>query len=138
MWITPHARCLWCGDAPDTGVVGLGLHDEGTPGGLGGCGDAHRWCVNLTPHPIVIRGVYLPPSGQVARVEEEIEGDGLVVRARPGEITGLPPAQPDGRLFIVSRPVAMAARRADVVAPHDIVRDAAGQPTGARRLVTFA
>jgi hypothetical protein len=33
--------CIACGDMPDPAHSGLGLNDQGQPGGLGGCGDAH-------------------------------------------------------------------------------------------------
>lgn len=37
------AYCESCGDHPDPTFVGLGSLDLGSPGGMGGCGDHHRW-----------------------------------------------------------------------------------------------
>jgi hypothetical protein len=41
--VTHHPRCVRCGDRPDPVHIGLGVNDEGTPGGLGPCGDLHAF-----------------------------------------------------------------------------------------------
>lgn len=46
-FLTP---CASCGDIPDPTFVGLGICDHGTPGGMGGCGDHHRWS-----SPVIVR-----------------------------------------------------------------------------------
>ncbi len=95
--------------------------------------------VNLTPHRIneVVTGRAFEPSGEVARVSVAMEPDGdiegiPVCRARYGAVVGLPePAE--GICYIVSGLVQAAVpNRNDVVAPGDLVRDAAGQPQGCR------
>jgi hypothetical protein len=101
--------------------------------------------VNLTPHPVTLLGVEIPPSGTIARVAEEIEvvryidweGKKLpVIRKRLGEVQGLPPPQPD-TVYIVSLLVAQAAMRADVLAIGESVRDAKGNIVGAVSLATL-
>ncbi len=100
--------------------------------------------INLTPHAInVVTGtgtVTLPPSGAVARCATasapagEHEGIALA-RTTYGEVVGLP-APVAGTLFVVSALVRTAVpHRADVASPGDLVRDAAGQPTGCKGLV---
>lgn len=40
----PHLRvCRRCGDRPDPDHPGLGVQDQGHPGGMGACGDLHDW-----------------------------------------------------------------------------------------------
>lgn len=39
----PALKCAICGDEPDPTQAGLGIMDQGTPGGLSVCGDLHRW-----------------------------------------------------------------------------------------------
>ena len=107
--------------------------------------------INLTPHAVTLHGaegkaVTLPPSGQVARLAVAREAmapvlvDGVTLSvSRPtlGAVTGLPDAQP-GVLMLVSALVADAVRRADVVSPGELVRDAAGVITGAKGLCAYA
>lgn len=105
--------------------------------------------INLTPHALNLHGeggsVEIPASGQVARLavtREQLDpitvgGVSLPV-ARPtmGPITGLPEAQ-EGVILVVSALVADAAKRTDVMAPGELVRDAAGVIIGARGLSAF-
>ena len=58
--------CESCGDHPDQTFAGLGFHDMGSPGGMGMCGDHHRW-----RQPVIVRvdhhrpgdpGYGLPPE----------------------------------------------------------------------------
>ena len=106
---------------------------------------------NLTPHAVTLHGaegkaVTLPPSGQVARLAVAREAmapvvvDGVTLSvSRPtlGAVTGLPDAQP-GVLLLVSALVADAVRRADVVSPGELVRDAGGVIVGAKGLCAYA
>lgn len=101
--------------------------------------------VNVTPHDLTILSdagsLELPRSGHVARVKVERElveviGTFEVTRARFGELEGLPEAA-EGVVYVASLLAAQAAAaigRADVLAPGELVRDAAGQPTGCRGL----
>lgn len=119
--------------------------------------------INLTPHDIAIHAnapgggvyvVFVPPSGRVARLDEEyrvitelvLSGEAWVAVGRPryGAILGLPEPKP-GVLYIASARVAEAAAglgRRDVVAPDtspgSAIRDPDGQIVGCRRLITFA
>lgn len=115
--------------------------------------------INLTPHTVNLftsldRGspdsdppIAIPSTG-IARVTElcapshPIAWDPFndcgmhlsipLVSKGYGEVTGLPAPTP-GTLYIVSAIVQAACPdRADLVAPHDIVRDAAGAITGCR------
>ena len=101
--------------------------------------------INLTPHALTLLGaqgqtVYLPASGQVARVSEirealeEIEAL-PVASVQLGEVEGLPEPQ-DGVVYVVSALVAgaLGGRRSDVVSPGAPVRDAHGSIIGARGL----
>lgn len=102
--------------------------------------------VNLTPHPVrLLLGdgteVVIPPSGQVARCAEVVEEVGSivlegqrvpVVRKRFGKVYGLPEPR-EGVAYIVSRPVAQVARRADLLVPDALVREN-GFVVGCRRL----
>lgn len=100
--------------------------------------------INLTPHPVVVVGannnevvLTVPPSGTVLRLPEVI--------APAGEIQGVPivrkvldpaaqlPPREEGTFYIVSLPVAQAARRDDFLVPDDLVRDEKGQVIGCRR-----
>lgn len=121
--------------------------------------------INLTPHEVVLVGengsmMRIPPSGQVARVAERVEGaeEFLAVagnttpseiqfslggvplrRVSYGEIEGLPPRE-EGTFFVVSAVVAMAAAKAgreDVLFPHELVRDSQGRIVGARALARY-
>lgn len=103
--------------------------------------------VNLTPHAVTLLGgehsVTLEPAGPAARVTMATEvvetlqlEDGLSLSIRqgtPGAITGLPDPEP-GVVVIVSRLVADAALRSDVVYPDDLVRNDTGQVIGCRGL----
>ena len=101
--------------------------------------------VNLTPHPVMICGFTIPPSGIVARVEESATPVGSItvdgheiplVAKRFGAIVGLPERE-EGVLYIASALVAQAAwavGRTDVVHPGDLVRDAEGRVIGAASL----
>jgi hypothetical protein len=102
--------------------------------------------MNLTPHPITVCGITIPPSGIVARVTEtvtpvgalEYEGVHIPLVTRTlGPVTDLPEPQPD-TIYIVSSMVASAAwamGRRDVAAPGDLVRDEAGRVIGAASLI---
>ena len=98
--------------------------------------------VNLTPHPVVVlrdgERIEFPPSGQVARLGEEIVSTGMTIEGVPvveKRLSGLdlPPVQP-GVFYIVSLAVAQVARREDLLVPDDLVRDERGQVIGCRRL----
>lgn len=113
--------------------------------------------VNLTPHEVVIIGdddlahYVFPPSGQVARIEEEVITVGTVAnggitlpyaKTKLTAIIGRP--APNGQdTFIVSMPVAQALgqSRLDVMSPDSgpgsAVRED-GQLMGVRRLRCFA
>ena len=103
--------------------------------------------INLTPHPVVIRSpgwdeIVVQPSGVVARLREDtikaVERGNLLVRTKhTGQIVGLPP-QSDDTLLIVSMPVALAARRPDVVCPDDLIRDDQGRVVACAALANFA
>jgi hypothetical protein len=119
------------------------------------CGE--EWCglrqsavtrlVNLTPHPVTVAGVTIPPTAPAARVEEIVDDIGVeistpdghvipVADVYPQQVVNLPPPQ-DGVAYIVSRAVAMACPdRDDLYVPDGRARDASGQQTGgAARLV---
>jgi len=125
-----------------------------------GHGDTHMYdlvnLVNLTPHEITLHVgghvVRIPPSGKVARLEEELTdlppvlfdeyGDEGVVhriprqRALHGKITDLPEPE-KGVVFIASMPVAQVAARQgrkDVLSPGKLVRDDAGRIVGCEGL----
>ena len=101
--------------------------------------------VNLTPHPVTIASLTIPPSGIVARVNEHVtpvgsltvDGHEIPLVAKSfGEIVGLPERE-DDVLYITSALVAQAAwamGRTDVVHPGDLVRDAEGRVVGAASL----
>jgi hypothetical protein len=80
------------------------------------------------------------PSEGVARVEMRRERvrsvEGIeVYREYPGDITGLPEPSP-GVIYVVSRMVLDAARRADLVAPGTPERDAEGRIVACLDVVT--
>lgn len=112
--------------------------------------------INLTPHAIHFMNevgetvLTVPPSGTVARAEEQKENIGVidtgiehsivgvvkipVNRKKYGNISGLPDPQPD-TIYIVSVLVAQAVPdREDVFIPDDIVRDEQGRIIGCRAL----
>jgi len=84
--------------------------------------------VNLTPHPIVIRlndgsDLSFPPSGKVARVDEEpahnlgnVNGIPILSRTKFGEVVDLPEPV-EGVGYIVSGLVAGQVYRSDVFSP---------------------
>lgn len=97
--------------------------------------------INLTPHPINLIGIGEIPSSGIARLEEKVEVvgdiDGIpIIKKQLGKIIGLPEPQPD-TIFVVSLPVAQAAKRADVLAIGESVRDVKGNVVGAKSLATF-
>ena len=107
--------------------------------------------MNLTPHALsVIRQdgttLPIPPSGTVARVQEQ-KGEvsevvaGVEIRKPSswGQVTGIPEAQ-HNTVFVVSAMCAeaLAGVRADVVRPGELVRGADGQPVGCRGLIWAA
>jgi hypothetical protein len=115
--------------------------------------------VNLTPHSLTLHGeggsLTIPASGAVVRLAVTREAlPALMVgdielpvhRPRMGAITthypsggvvdGLPLAE-EGVVFVVSALVADAAKRADVMSPGELVRDAKGVIIGARGLSAF-
>jgi hypothetical protein len=101
--------------------------------------------INLTPHPVTVAGLTIPPSGTVARCREVTESRGVVeidgtnvplVSKRFGEVENLPEPAPN-TVYIVSALTAQAAwavGRRDVVCPGDPVRDAEGRIIGATSL----
>jgi hypothetical protein len=97
--------------------------------------------VNLTPHDIVVIDAsgsrrVLPSSGK-ARVNEEAtvvsKVDGIPLVAKKYlDATGLPPPE-DGTLYVVSYYTrACCPHREDLLVPHDLVRDDAGNIVGCR------
>lgn len=95
--------------------------------------------VNLTPHPITIGGLIIPPSGTVARVSVAHDDAGThegipLVRGTYGEVSGLPAPQA-GVLCIVSALVRCALpHRTDLASPAKLVRDEQGRITGCEAL----
>jgi hypothetical protein len=99
---------------------------------------------NLSPHPIVLLGVEIPPSGVVARCEEKVEEidrfewDGKtipVIKKTLGEVVNLPEPEED-TIFIVSLLVAEAVKkqfpdRKDIFVVGETVRDSSGKIIGA-------
>ena len=105
--------------------------------------------VNLTPHSLTLHGesgsITVAPSGNTARLAVSrvlvgtlaLEGITLtIVRPTMGEITGLPDPV-EGTVYVVSAMVAEKAKRADVLAPGELVRDSAGNVVGAKGLTTY-
>ena len=108
--------------------------------------------INLTPHNLVIYRentdpLTIPPSGEVARVSPierhiNIALNGITVVSRTfGEITGLPPVDPENidRVYIVASLVLdRAPTRLDIAAPDTgstAIRDENGRIAGITRLV---
>ena len=115
----------------ENGMVFIEIHPYG-----------HR-IFNLTPHPVIVNRIKLPPSGQVARVEEKTRFEAdfapFVLRhVRTGKVVGLPPKR-EGVWYIVSRPVALilAGIRDDLLVPDDFVRDGEGRIVGAKVLTVL-
>jgi len=104
--------------------------------------------VNLTPHRINVLDderivATIPPSGRVARLEQEPIAEELVgepavplVTIHYGACSELPPEQPGVRL-VVSRIVATEVQRTDLVFPDLEVRDHRGAIIGCRRLARY-
>ena len=105
--------------------------------------------VNLTPHAITLMPVggvtstTIEPSGQVARVEDDITPIGTLYHATvscvsPGRVVGLPDPAPN-TLYLVSRITAMALpERRDLVFPLGEVRDGSGRILGVRGVARIA
>ena len=95
--------------------------------------------INLTPHPVTIGTVTIPPSGEVARVDstECPAGDfgGIpLITSSFGEVTGLPDPQGD-TLYIVSGMVRSAVpTRNDIASPSGLIRNDSGQVVGCSHL----
>lgn len=104
--------------------------------------------VNLTPHPVTLRGRMYQPSGSVARLEERGHVRWIQEGRLRGKIpyrvvddytiTNLPEPTDEKIIYMVSRPVAQAAKRPDVAALDKFVRDWRGLVIGAEGLVTFS
>lgn len=106
--------------------------------------------VNLTPHAVTLypeRGepIEIPPSGQVARLDEHTtptpspDGLGVDIPIRLVEMrsSGHMPAPQPGVVYVVSRMVAQGyPERADLLFPLDPVRDGQGRIVGCRALGT--
>ncbi len=104
--------------------------------------------VNCTPHDVNIVGedgsvvATIPASGILPRCQAtteevdivEVNGVTIPLTASSfGEVTDLPEVS-DDTLLIVSRVVADAAKRHDLVVPDQLVRDSSGQVVGAKSL----
>ena len=97
--------------------------------------------VNLTPHAINLYGqdgktllASIQPTAPAARCKQEAVccghvGGVPVYRMEFGEVENLPEPQ-EGTVYIVSRLVATAANRADVLCPGAAVRDEQGRVIG--------
>lgn len=106
--------------------------------------------INLTPHAVVVVApegdIMFPPSGQVARVREiaydapsltTTIGDVPMMRVRYArEVDGLPKQSLD-TVHIVSRIVASAVPRRDLVFPQSELRDNSGRIVGCEALGSF-
>jgi len=86
--------------------------------------------LNLTPDPVTVYGVTLPPSGQVAKVDTFLTRHPLssllpapLVSRALGSISGLPPSSPL-QFYIVTPEVAEQAKRPDclTVSPNALVQ----------------
>lgn len=99
--------------------------------------------INLTPHPVTIAGVTIPPAGPAPRCATTAQSAASVWfgdREIPveivgvGTVTGLPEPVA-GTIIIVSRVVAEAApNRRDLYIPHKLERDGQGRVTGCAAL----
>ena len=102
--------------------------------------------VNLTPHEVTLVNdqgditLVIEPEGTPARcvVKREIAfiADGISVNKSVfGEVVGLP--EPiEGTWYIVSRIVAEAAQRSDLLVPDETVRNQEGQIVGCKSFAT--
>lgn len=109
--------------------------------------------VNLTPHPITILlnggqdKIILPPSPNAARIGSDtgslpplVVEDGYHVPLTVHKnlhISNLPDPE-NGVIYVAPLIVAQAAKRADVMSPDRLIRDANGQPMGCYGLVAHA
>lgn len=103
--------------------------------------------VNLTQHDLTIvlengNSLVLPASGEVARVTfstqqvDEVDGIPIYKTIYEPEVTGLPEPE-DGTIFVVSSLAAQTAKRQDVLAPTQLIRDDDGQVIAASGFATF-
>jgi hypothetical protein len=105
--------------------------------------------VNLMPHDLVViyevHRFVLPPSGQVARVDQHLVEDTLLsvpgaalplATVRYGTVTDLPAPRPDV-LLVVSRAVAAEVARPDLIFPDLEIRDEHQRVIGCQRLARF-
>ena len=106
--------------------------------------------INLTPHDIVIlfedgTTLKVPTSGTVARVASTNDTVGGVMTEAGtipiksvayGEVTGLPPYDPERSVFylVSSLVAARVPERNDVLVPGDFVRDDKGNIIGCKSL----
>lgn len=109
--------------------------------------DVIQKCVfNYTPHEVNVyvqtdegleKGITLSSIGvaRVNTIEEKVSHEGIFVRTRYGEVTGLPDQENDC-LLIVSNIVRLAApERKDLITPHDFVRNAVGDIIGCKKFI---
>lgn len=100
--------------------------------------------VNMTPHALNIiqrngETLTVAPSGWVPRCSSTEEVDGVIgglielTRQTLGEVEGLPDPIP-GAFYVVSRLVASAANRPDLLVPGPLVRDDQGRVIGCKGL----
>lgn len=99
--------------------------------------------VNMTPHALDIiqsdgSTLTVAPSGFVPRCSSTEVVDGAIgliniTKQTLGEVEGLPESLP-GTFYIVSRLVASAANRPDLLVPGPLVRDDKGRVIGCKGL----
>lgn len=103
--------------------------------------------VNLTQHDLTIvlengDDLVLPASGEVARVTfstqqvDEVDGIPIFKTVYEPEVAGLPEPE-DGTIYVVSSLAAQTAKRQDVLAPTQLIRDGEGQVIAAGGFATF-
>jgi len=103
--------------------------------------------VNLTPHQITLVDdlgniiQVVEPEATSARCSSErqfaFEADSIRVnRTMFGEVSGLPD-EVNGTWYIVSRIVAEASGRSDLIIPDETVRNAEGQIIGCKSFATL-
>ena len=99
---------------------------------------------NYTPHTINLLDednkelFSIPPEGEVPRVEEKSEKIGSVgaevaplYKVELGQVKNLPEPE-EGVVLIVSKMVARASNRDDLIVPYNLVRDEEGRIIGCR------
>ena len=108
--------------------------------------DGVEYLINLCPHAITMvvgeETVSIPPSGQIARRSQKTVRSGRTFCGFPvshneyGEVTGVPEVTPNVGFFVsgLVKGDFNCRDRADVFAPSETVRDAAGQVAGATSL----